>query len=176
VAVSAGLFAAVFALRLLVAGSEDAITVLYVLPVSLLALAFGLRAGLVAGAAAVGLVALWAAAGDVSLSALGWSSRVVPPLLLGALVGTASDRIQEAERRERDLAAVLALQRESAEINDTVVQGLAAAKWLLELGRVDEGLEVVTKTMVETQALVSELLGSASPLPGDLRRSRPVHH
>ena len=40
---------------------------------------------------AVGLIVLWAAVRDVSLTPLAWASRVVPMLLLGTLLGYAAE-------------------------------------------------------------------------------------
>lgn len=171
---AAALFAGVLVLRLSVAGVEDAISVLYVLPVALLALTFGFRIGVAAGVAAVGLLVAWVIHGGETLSALGWISRVTPLLLLGALAGIASDRMREAERTQRYAMAVALLQREAAEINDSIFQGLAATKWMLEAGEVERGLATLEQTMVTTQELVSRMLGSDSVLPGDLRRSRSV--
>ncbi|HVM08494.1 MAG TPA: hypothetical protein VM345_08535 [Acidimicrobiales bacterium] len=172
VIVAGALFAAVATARFLVAGKEDPISELYALPIALLALAFGLRAGLAAGGLAMSLIVAWAAFTDVELSPVGWATRLVPLLLLGTLLGAASDRIRLARAREVHLAAVTALQREAAEVNDCVVQKLTVAKWLLESNEVERGLEAVTETMLTAQALVSQMLGSGSPLPGDLRRSR----
>jgi hypothetical protein len=70
--------------------------------------------------------------------------------------------------------AVALLQREAAEINDSIFQGLAATKWMLEAGEVERGLTTLEQTMVTAQQLVSRMLGSDSVLPGDLRRSRFV--
>jgi len=170
--VAAALFAGVLVLRLSVAGVDDAISVLYVLPVALLALTFGFRIGVAAGVAAVGLLVAWVIHGDETLSALGWISRVTPLLLLGALAGIASDRMREADRTQRYAMAVALLQREAAEINDSIFQGLAATKWMLEAGEVERGLATLEQTMVTAQQLVSRMLGSDSVLPGDLRRSR----
>jgi len=172
--VATALLAGVLVLRLSVAGAEDAISVLYVLPVALLALTFGFRVGVAAGCAAVGLLVWWSIYRDETLSALGWISRVTPLLLLGALAGIASDRMREAERTQRYAMAVALLQREAAEINDSIFQGLAATKWMLEAGEVERGLATLEQTMVTAQQLVSRMLGSDSVLPGDLRRSRSV--
>ena len=174
--VAATLFAGIFGLRLADGSVSDAITVLFVLPVALVAVAFGFRPGLGAGLLAVALMVVWVAVRDIDLTPLGWFSRVTPMLLLGALMGLASDRIHEAEERERELAAMAALQRESAEIQDTVVQGMAAAKWMLEMGEVDQGISVLTTTMCETQALVAHLLGSNSPLPAKVNGRHPAAH
>ena len=73
--VAAALFTGVLALRLAVAGVEDSISVLYVLPVALLALTFGFRVGVAAGFAAVGLLVSWVLYQDETLSPLGWLSR-----------------------------------------------------------------------------------------------------
>ena len=174
VIVSAVLFADIIILRWSVGGVEDSISMLYVLPVALLALSFGFRVGLGAGIFAVALLALWIASSHESLSVLGWLSRATPLLLLGALTGAAADRIRAAAATERRAAAVALLQREAAEINDHVLQHMAAAKWMLEAGRHDDGIEMLESTMDTAQQLVSRMLGSGSVLPGDLRRSHTV--
>jgi K+-sensing histidine kinase KdpD len=162
--VSAVLFAAIAALRWSVGTAEDSISMLYVLPVALLALAFGLRVGVGAGMFAVGLLALWLATTGESLSAFGWLSRATPLLLLGVLVGAAADRIREAAEHQRRAAAVALLQREAAEINDRVLQQMAAAKWMLEAGRTDDGIDLLASTMDDAQRLVASMLGSDSIL------------
>ena len=98
------MFAGVYVLRALVKDADQAICVLYVLPIALVGFAFGRRAGLLAGVGGVGLFAL------------------------------------------------------SAEINDSVVQGLAAAKWTLEGGGHDRGIDLLTATMQVAEALVADLL------------------
>jgi hypothetical protein len=173
VCVSAVLFAAIIVLRWSIGGIEDSISMLYVLPVALLALGFGFRVGLAAGIFAVGLLALWVATSHESLSVLGWLSRSTPLLLLGALTGAATDRIRAAAAAERRAVAVALLQREAAEVNDRVLQQMAAAKWMLEADRRDAGIELLESTMDTAQQLVSRMLGSDSVLPGDLRRSQP---
>lgn len=172
--VSVALFVAIAAARFAIAGSAEPLSGLYSLPIALLALAFGRKAGLAGGVAAVGLLALWTEITDIAFTPLGWASRATPLILLGALVGSASDHIRAAQARERHMAAVAALQREAAEVQDSLVQGLTVAKWLLEANELDRGLEAVTETMMTAQALVSQMLGADSPLPGDPRRSRAV--
>jgi hypothetical protein len=173
-AVAVVLFAAVAALRFAIRGSQDPVTELAALPIALLAITFGRRIGTAAGLASVALIAVWVATTDVSLTPLGWASRVVPLVLLGVLLGASTDRLREAQAGERRLAAVAALQREAAEVNDSVVQGLAVAKWLLEADQLDRGLAAVTETMSTAQDLVSRMLGAGSPLPGDLRRAEQI--
>jgi hypothetical protein len=161
IAVSAILFAAVFTMRLLVGDSRDAYSMLYVLPVALLATAFGRRIGTVAGVFAVGLVVLWVLVDDVSLSPMGWLSRVVPLLLLGALIGDASDRLQRAEAERARLEAGARLHQEAIEINDSLIQGMAAAKWQLEAGRTESAQATLEETIALGHKLVSALIREA---------------
>ena len=161
IAVSVLLFAAVLTLRLLVRDSRDAYTMLYVLPVSLLATAFGRRVGTACGVLAVGLVVLWVVVDHVTLSPMGWLSRVVPLLLLGALAGDASDRLQRAEEERARLAAGARLHQEAIEINDSLIQGMAAAKWLLDAGRTEAALATLDETIVLGHKLVSALIREA---------------
>jgi hypothetical protein len=161
VGVAAALFAAIFGLRFTVDSVQEPVLLLFCLPVALLAVAFGLRGGLLAGLASVLLVAVWVAAEQVDLSALGWATGMVPILLLGVLLGDAVDRLRRSESERRRLAAAAQRHRDALEINDSVVQGLAAAKWALEAGRGDRSLEIIDRTLVTTQALVSDLLHEA---------------
>jgi hypothetical protein len=164
------LFTVVFVLRLVVGGSQDSISALYAHTVALLALTFGVRTGTGAGIGAIVLIEVWVRINDIDLTPLALVSRATPLLLLGVLVGAASDQIRAGEARDRELAAMVALQREAAEINDTIVQGLAASKWRFESGDIDHGLETLTDTMTTAQALVGKLLTAASRLPCDRRR------
>jgi hypothetical protein len=169
VAVSAALFAVIFVLQISVEAKELSISMLYVLPVTLVALGFGFRPGLIAGVAAVGLVVVSAIALDMTAGPLGWAGRVTPVLLLGTLVGFASDRIRDADRAERYAATVALLQVEGAEVSDRIFQGLAASKWMLEVGEIERGLGVLEDTMVIAQQLVTRVLGSNSVLRDDMR-------
>ena len=157
----AAMFVAVLALRLLTGTPVDAYSMLYVLPVALAASAFGRRGGVGSALLAVALIVVWALTRDVSLSPVAWASRAVPILLLGVLLGGASDRARraEAERRQLELAALL--HREAIEINDSLIQRMTAAKWSFEAGRTEAGLQALTATVHEAQDLVSELIRRA---------------
>jgi K+-sensing histidine kinase KdpD len=159
--VAAALYAAVLGLRFSVHSVEDPITLLFCLPIALLAVAYGLRAGLFAGLSGVLLVAIWVSVEQLSPSVLGWATTVTPMLLLGVLLGDAVDRLRRSEEERRRLEAVAQRHRDAVEFNDSVVQGLSAAKWSLEAGRADRGLEIVTQTLDAAQDLVSELLRDA---------------
>jgi hypothetical protein len=160
-AVAGALFLAVLTLRLLVGDAEDAYSMFYVLPVALIATSFGMRAGAGAGVAAIGLIVLWTIVRDVTLTPTGWASRVVPLLLLGVLLGEASDRIRRAEQGRREAAAAALLHREAIEINDSLVQGMAAAKWSLEAGQTEVGLKTLNETIARAHDLVSGLIREA---------------
>jgi signal transduction histidine kinase len=161
VAVAAVLFGGVLVLRLFYGEPADAVNLLYTLPVALLALAFGRTAGTLAGLLAVALVVVWIRIEDVDLSTVGWISRVVPLLLLGGLLGDASDRLATASEQERLLEATTQRQRDAAEVNDTLVQGMSAAKWALEAGRHEAGLKTLEDTLTLGHQLVSKLLREA---------------
>ena len=155
------LYAGVLALRLSSGDVAEAYSMLYTLPVALLATSFGLRAGAAAGLLAVGLVAVWAMVDHIELSAVGWASRVLPLLLLGVLLGEATDRMRRTEEERRKLEAAALLHREAIEINDSLVQGMAAAKWALEAGNTEAGLKTLDDTIGRAHDLVSGLIRRA---------------
>ena len=128
-------------LRLLHGTPADAYSMLYALPVALVATTFGLLAGTVAGLVAVGLTVLWAVVQDASITPAGWASRVLPLLLLGVLLGHATDRARRAEIERRRLEAAALLHREAIEINDSLVEGMAAATWSLDTGQLPSETE-----------------------------------
>lgn len=168
---AAGLFLGVFVLRLSGGTVEDAYSMLYVFPVALVAFAFGLRKGAAAGVFAVLLIVVWAVVRDVSLDPAGWASRIMPILLLGVLLGEASDRLRRNDTERRRLEAAALLHRDAIEINDSLIQGMAAAKWSLEAGDVETGLRTLNATITQAQELVSGLIRQAGM--GD-RAERPA--
>lgn len=171
VIVAAALTFAVFLGHFTIDDSDGATGLLFTFPIALLALAFGRPAGLLAGTVVAALLLVWASVDGVSLSAVNWVSRAAPLVLIGALVGDAATRDRRAQRADLELAEAKAREREAAEINDSIVQGLAVAKWSLELGDTDRALELVSSTMTTAQAHVTELLAARPIRPGDLRRA-----
>jgi glucose-6-phosphate-specific signal transduction histidine kinase len=166
------LFVSVWLVRLLGGEAVDASTLLFTLPVALIAVAFGLRAGLAAGALAALMVVIWVVATGTDLSPVGWVSRCLPELLLGVLLGDASDQLRRAEAERRKLESAGLLYREAIEINDSLVQGMAAARWALEAGRTDDGLKTLEDTIGQAQDLVSDLIRQAGMVgPGASMRS-----
>lgn len=171
IAIASALFVAIFLLRITVGDERDAIALLYVLPIALIAISFGRRAGIIGGIIAIGLLATWTVLSDVRLTPLGWLSRIIPLSLIGALIGNATDRIRAADATERRADAVAMLQEEGAEINDSIVQSLAAAKWALESGDIERASSIVDDTIVTGQRLVTRVLGFDSIVQDQLRRS-----
>jgi hypothetical protein len=166
VLLSAGLFVAVTALHVVVNGTGEAVDILYALPVALLAMSFGLRGGLVGAAIGFSLftvVELVDGIGDID--ATGWCSRAAGLLLLGALLGHASDQIEAGQLRttamlrERQVLDEQARrQHEGLEISDSILQHLAVAKWMVEAGRSDEAIAILTSTMAAGERMVADLL------------------
>tara|TARA_R100000306_G_C4333044_1_gene121272 strand:- start:188 stop:781 length:594 start_codon:yes stop_codon:yes gene_type:complete len=157
--VTAALFAVVTLLRLTGGDEADATGLLYALPVALAAMAFGRVVGTTAALSAAGLLVAWAAGHpEVSLSALGWASRVVPLVLLGVLVGAASDAVEDAAATRLALAVAATRRRDAAEVNDEILQRLTVAKWRLEAGSGDDAAALLDEAMTQAQHLVSSLL------------------
>lgn len=165
------LYVAVFCLQFFIGRPVDADSALYALPVALLASAAGLRAGILAGFTGVGLTVLGAVTQEVELSPVGWASRVLPLLLLGILLGHATDRQRQAEAERRRLEIAALLHREAIEVNDSLVQGMAAAKWSLDAGQVEAGKQVLSETIVRGDRMVSGLIRRA----GMGERSEALH-
>ena len=104
------------------------------------------------------LLVLWSAISNASLTPLGWLTRIGPLLLLGLLLGDALDRLRRAEAERLRLSESERRHRDAVQLNDTIVQSLSAAKWALEAGDLDGGLEIVTGTLGQSQQLVSDLI------------------
>ncbi len=94
---SALLFAAIFVLRATVGMVGDAISFLYVIPVVIVAVAYGVRGGLIAGVVAFALSSLGSITGDLAVSPLGYVNRALVYLFIGGLVGRFADRLREQE-------------------------------------------------------------------------------
>ena len=102
---AASSFAAVFALRVTVGSENDAVSVLLVLPIALVAGRFGWRAGLGAAALGVGLVVLRSELVGPQLAALGFAARITAFVVLGGVLGYVAERARRAEDAERHLIA-----------------------------------------------------------------------
>jgi signal transduction histidine kinase len=172
--VTAALFVAVTVLRLVATHEADAAGLLYALPVALAAMAFGRAVGTTAALCAAGLLWAWVAGHpEVSLTAVGWASRVVPLVLLGVLVGAAADAVEEGTEARLALAVAEVRRRDAAEVNDEILQRLTVAKWRLEGGSADGAAVLLDEAMVQAQQLVSTLLEDVE-LDDRLRVKPPI--
>ena len=172
--VVAVLFLGIFALRLAAHGDDEVVSLFYVLPIALAAITWGLRGGVIAAGTGLSFVFAWTVIDDVTLSPLGWSTRVLPLALLGVLLGLAADGLEQARLTERELLATQLREREAAEINDSIIQGLVAAKWLIESGECERSVVYLAESIERTQALVADLLRDRPFTPGMFRRQTEV--
>ncbi len=108
IAAAAVLFAIAFAARLAVHDPDALLANFYIVPIAVLAIEFGTRAGLIAAAIACVLVPAWSLIESVHVDALGYISRGAAFVITGVIVGGFSDRLRRdiAERQDaqRDLA------------------------------------------------------------------------
>jgi PAS domain S-box-containing protein/putative nucleotidyltransferase with HDIG domain len=94
------MFGGVFALRVAHSNVADADEIIYVLPIAVAALRFGLRGGLAAAVLAIALVLAWdLPRGAGALGASGYVSRGVAFLVLGVLLGLFVDQRRRLEAR-----------------------------------------------------------------------------
>jgi diguanylate cyclase (GGDEF)-like protein/PAS domain S-box-containing protein len=96
-AIAVALFPAIFVLRLIAPEAGDGVTFLYVLPVVLVAVAYGARGGLVAAALAFALSTAWVLIEDVPVSALGYVVRAAVFVFVGILVGRFATQLRRLE-------------------------------------------------------------------------------
>ena len=78
----------------------DAVVIMFVVPVAILALEFGLRGGILGAAVAILLAGAWHSADSGGISDLGYAARALTFLVLGAGIGQVAD---VRRRLERDL-------------------------------------------------------------------------
>jgi PAS domain S-box-containing protein len=98
VVLALALFAAVYALQANDGNPADALEVLYVVPIALLALRFGLRGGVAGALAGLALIATWdVAAHEYDVGLLGNVCWLIALLLLGALLGRFVDHRRRLE-------------------------------------------------------------------------------
>jgi signal transduction histidine kinase len=108
VALALLLFACAFSARLAVDDPDALLANFYIVPIAVLAIEFGTRAGLIAAAVAFALVPAWSVINSVHVDALGYVSRGAAFFITGVVVGAFSDRLRrdhaEREDAQRDLA------------------------------------------------------------------------
>lgn len=164
------LFVLITALRLaLGADAVAGVALFYVVPISLAAMAWGRRGGVIAACVALALLALWVLVDDVTLTPLGWAARVVPILISGLLLGDASDRLRVAEEAHLRQVEKELQHRQAVEVNDSLLQGMSAAKWALEVGNHELGIKALDDTIRAGQTLVSDLIRESGMGPVEPR-------
>jgi len=92
------------------------------------------------------------------------------------LVGTGQDitDIKRAEETARALVDLERRQQEALELNDTIVQGLAVAKYSLDLEHTERALQAVEESLKAAKSFVSDLLRSNDDATTDLVREAPA--
>lgn len=145
---------AVTVLRWFVDGSGQAAALLYVVPISLSALRFGRRGGLIAAGVSVAaftVLKLVHARGDVDVT--GWVAPLLAMVLMGGLVGNLSESVARTEAasrvQEQRLEELRRAQIAAAEASDSIVQHVAAARWMLEVGMSQEALAALDATVAD---------------------------
>lgn len=101
IALAAAIFAGVFAVRTLDGSPEDGVHLIYIVPVILLALRFGVRGGLFGASVAIGLFVAWTVFFESELRAVTWISPMITVLAVGLMVGLLSESYSESEQRFR---------------------------------------------------------------------------
>lgn len=115
-------FVAVTALGVAHATGRDAVSVLYCVPVALIAIRHGWRAGLAAAVAATVLVVVVAAVAFGDFRPIGIATRGTAFVLLGTLLGAYSERLGASERRFRTTL-------ESAPVGIALVELDGSIRW-----------------------------------------------
>lgn len=140
-----GLFAVVTILRWHFDRAGEAVALLYVIPIALAALRFGRRGGiLAAGIGFTAFIVLEAirARGDIDMT--GWVGPLLAMGLIGGLVGhlreAASLREADRDLQARRIEKLCDAQHQAATASDSIVQQVAAARWMIEAGRSQEAL------------------------------------
>jgi PAS domain S-box-containing protein len=102
---------------------------------------------------------------------------------LAMIVDITQRKHAEEQLRERDVALVeaaaelelsRAAQRQAAEVNDTIVQRLALAKYAADAGDTQSVARLVDAALADGKRIVADLLHAADVGPGDLRRDQPA--
>lgn len=173
---------AVFILQMVDGHASDAVALLYVLPISLAATAFGLAGGLAgASAAYVAFAVVTLASSTASVGLDGWISRAAAMFLLGGLLGRATDQSRRAARLalEHQRSRLITEERnrrlgEAVELSDSILQQVAAAKWMIEQGDDARAIGLLSSALSSGQQMVGELLPPRVTIPSGSERRDQV--
>ena len=104
-------FLGVFVLRLVVDEVDEATAFLYVVPITVVAVEYGTRAGLLAAGVALALFAVYAHIHEIQMPLYGWITRAGVFLFLGGTLGFLADRLRSAnviaQKSKAQLASIL---------------------------------------------------------------------
>jgi HD-GYP domain-containing protein (c-di-GMP phosphodiesterase class II) len=191
---SLALFAAIFALRVIDHNVGDNEGILFIVPIGLLALRFGLRGGLAGALLGFALMAVWDGYGNhAPLTWLGYVNRGVAFLALGVLLGTFIDRRGKLEARvqhyyDESLALQQKAQRQLANSARSLEEKVAERTFELDDARA-ETLQLLAaaveyrddETFQHTErvgvisAEIATRLGLRSEQVKRLREAAPLH-
>lgn len=120
-AVAAALFVIVFILRQVTMSQGDSLSVLYVIPVAIVALELGLRGGFAAATAASCAVAFWLATRDLPFDAAPLAVRAAILFGVGLIAGWFSDQMRaSSEAVANENVRLSALERDQAALQSEV--------------------------------------------------------
>ena len=163
VAVAGGLYVGIFALRLLVDDPPALIANFYTVPTVLLAVAYGIRAGLLGAAISAALVVLWHVVEPVDVSTLGYVTRVGVVLLAGTVVGYYSERLRADIARRRVAESELALHAEDlVRTNERLEQAVRRLDALATIARAAGTETDLHRSLARIVAQGRELAGGAA--------------
>lgn len=154
------LLPAILIVAMEVKDARQAVTLLFLVPVVLLALAFGVYGGLAGALVSIAMLAIWVAHQNVDLNTVGWTSRIVAYFAIGALVGYYENFARRLMRRQLDESYAM-------EIHDGVVQSLVVASYELRRGDAAEAGEAVDEALASAKRIISARMPAIKP--GDLR-------
>jgi putative two-component system response regulator len=191
---SLALFAAIFALRVIDHNSGDNEGILFIVPIGLLALRFGLRGGLAGALLGFALTAVWDGYGNhVSLTWLGYVNRGVAFGALGVLLGTFIDRRGKLEAQvqhyyDQSLELQLKAQRQLANSARSLEEKVVERTFELDDARAetlqllaaaveyrDDGTFQHTERVGVISAEIATRLGLRSKQVKRLREAAPLH-
>jgi PAS domain S-box-containing protein len=129
------LFAAIFAVRLAVSTQYDPVLIFFAIPIALLSLEAGTRAGITGATAAVAMVGLWNVVANVNLTLIGYLSRVSTYFLVALLAGHLAERLRRARDAQQLLLDLVPESALTLDLDGEVTIGNSAAERLFGYGQ-----------------------------------------
>jgi PAS domain S-box-containing protein len=115
------LFALVFVIRQIDDDPNDAITLLYVLPIVLLAGEVGLAGGIAGALVATALLGIWQAVSNADVDAVGFLVRALVFAFVGVAAGIGAERLRQAYRERQRLTGELEDQARHFELSRDLI-------------------------------------------------------